>query len=69
MASEPTVLVVGRDLVLRDVVPLIRHDLSNAVEGERTMLSYGLFPVVKEGIVQRRHALCPVGRQASSGWT
>jgi hypothetical protein len=49
------------DLFFCDVVPLIGHHLLNVAECERTPLADGFFPIMKEGIVERRHAFGCIG--------
>lgn len=61
-AKQATMFVVCMDLCWCDVVPLVGHDLLDVATGERTALSDRFFPVMKEGVVERRHAFCRLGR-------
>ncbi len=57
VAREAAVRVVRLNLILGQLVPSVGHDLLHGSKGERAMLSHRFFPVMKEGIVERREAL------------
>src|SRR4051812_19735746 len=57
VASETTMLVVSRDEAGAKVIPFIGHDLFHVAKCEWTMLSYCLFPIMEECVIERREAL------------
>ena len=55
-------MIMRFDLIRCNVVPFVGHDLFDVAHGQLAMHSDRLFPIVKEGVIEWRHALCRLSR-------